>query len=261
MSDVDLVRAYQARYGRIRTSAAARASQLWIATGGVTEAAVDAYVPSAVALSAGAERATSSTVAGYVGAMSGQRERLDLDETTGESLRGVAPAEVFLRPVVTARTALSEGKSFAEAMELGRQRASALTETNTVLSQRAAITRLSPAGYRRVLTGKSCALCATASTQRYKRSNLLPIHDHCDCSIAPIIGDRDPGHVINKSLLRDLRSAGGSKYWNDRGVTVENGRVLKNGQPLDVETRTHGELGPVLVDGRQAFTGPAGLAA
>ena len=122
--------------------------------------------------------------------------------------------------------------------------------------------------HRRVLTGRSCMFCATASTQRYRVDQLMPLHNHCDCAVAPIIGDADPGQIINHDLLGSLKKAGGSKYWKQRGLVDidQDGNFLVAGpggtsRVLQVAERQHGELGPVLVDRHDDFTSPADIAA
>ncbi len=47
-----------------------------------------------------------------------------------------------------------------------------------------------------------------ASTQRYNSDNLMPLHTFCDCGVAPITGDVDPGRVVNEQLLRQLKESG-----------------------------------------------------
>lgn len=49
-------------------------------------------------------------------------------------------------------------------------------------------------GYKRQINpggGQTCGLCIAASTQRYSRSDLLPLHPSCRCSVVPIFSD-DP---------------------------------------------------------------------
>ena len=103
----------------------------------------------------------------------------------------------------------------------------------------------------------------------------MPIHNHCDCGVAPIIGERDPGQVINRQLLNDLKSSGGSQSWKDRSISVDEDGVIRHrrietvdgerrevfGDPLNVAVRQHGELGPVLTDRAQHFAGPGSVAA
>ena len=118
-------------------------------------------------------------------------------------------------------------------------------------------------GYRRVLTGASCAFCAAASTRRYRSEDLMPLHDHCDCDVAPIIGDRDPGNVINRDVLAELKGRG-PEYWKSKGFVGDDGKPIDPAAAVEnddvpVGVAEHGELGPVLVDPADQFTGPDDL--
>lgn len=112
-------------------------------------------------------------------------------------------------------------------------------------------------GWRRVLrpelsrTGP-CGLCVVASDRIYKTEDLEPIHDLCKCEILPIIGDLDPGLILNVDDLEKIYGAAGGT----------GGDVIKNGKrhsgrlkAIRVVLTEHGELGPVLVDGSQHVRG------
>lgn len=204
------------------------------------------------------------------------------------TIRGGTPtAEVYHRSIVQARTMVSRGAAPADALAAGRARAVATAETDINLANKAEIERggaLRPwvVGYRRILTGKSCAFCATASTQRYRSARLMPIHTRCDCDVGEIYGTADPGRVINQQLLDDLKDAakkdGAPRYWEGPYVVDEDGTIsykkvetLRDddgrkllgpdgkpmrrttaGDPIKVRTVDHGEVGPMLADGKHA---------
>lgn len=83
----------------------------------------------------------------------------------------------------------------------------------------------------------------------------MPIHSHCDCGVAPIVGTDDPGRIVNRDLYRQLRENGGGQYWKQRGIAIDDeGNILRpDGNPLAVKTSNHGELGPVLTDAEHKF--------
>jgi hypothetical protein len=152
-------------------------------------------------------------------------------------------------------------------MDVGRQRVEQLAGTDVALAQREATVQAIDAdermvGYRRVLTGRSCAFCATASTQRYHRKQLMPLHSFCDCGVAPIFASSDPGQVINRPLLQSLKEAakqdGQKDYWAARHVTVDEDGTVNLPK---VTVREHGELGPVLTRAGDHFAGPTDVAA
>lgn len=172
-----------------------------------------------------------------------------------EALRGVDPAEVYTRPFVTTWTALSKGKAFTQAVAEGRTRLLSITETDMQLARtHAAQQSMRRAGaqfYRRRLTGtKNCALCTIASTQRYRVENLMPIHPGCDCKVEPLVGNRDPGQIIDEATLKAAHAAVAKGVGaSDAGGRAPDYRDV-------IITRQHGEYGPLLAVRRQNFTGP-----
>lgn len=179
---------------------------------------------------------------------------------TTQALRGVAGATVWARPVSELRIALFQGKTLPVARELAALRTGAMLATNTQLAHVVSSVRYlkergdrdNIVGYRRVPRGgRSCALCLLASTQRYHRGDLMPIHDHCHCVVEPIYGDRDPGQVIAprqlKAVHAQVEAATGSSD-------------LSGGHYRDaVLVHVHGEIGPVLTYREHSFTGPSDL--
>ncbi len=228
------------------------------------------------------------------------------DELTGHQspIRAISPTirqgipldEVYRRSIVEARRAVARGADYNDAMDLGRARAIGTARTDVTLANRqafdeGAVDRPWVVGYRRVLTGLSCALCATASTQRYRRAELMPIHARCDCDVAEIIGTTDPGRIIDRQPLDDIRAQaeadGVDRYWHgpyvidpETGaihyrqlvkltdadgapVLLESGKQATRvvaGERVEVSIARHGELGEVLTDARHSFTAEHDLA-
>ena len=216
-----------------------------------------------------------------------------LAEYAADQLRD-SVADLWRRPGITARKALADGKPFEEAMQLGGTRAGSMAEADVALAHRAAardaMERNGLDGYRRVLTGVSCDLCRVASTQLYRTGDLMPIHSRCDCRIAPVVDGYDGGRIVNRELYRELKADGTLDRLNRRnaGTTgrsraagaqarrqAAQARQLRldgaDALPLDLRqpstalelagrppasptVRLHGELGPVLVNERHAFT-------
>lgn len=182
------------------------------------------------------------------------------DELSTQVIRnGATTSEVYRRPFVDVYTALSNDKTVTEAIRAGQLRISSLASTDVQLARRnAGLTARNGnqniVGYVRTLTGaENCALCYVASTQRYTRGELLPIHPGCDCGEMPIYGDQDPGQVIDEIRLEATHEAVEQRF----GVTDRGGR-----DPIDfrdIAIREHGEMGPMLTVADQNFTGPSGL--
>lgn len=293
MAELDeLARIQQAHHARllaIRETSGGLIENAWDAYAGLDTASAAAFVDEAARITLAAQEQTAALAVAYMNANDAIVGRsADLVPSLPTIRNGVPPADVYQRSVVEARRMVANGAPLEQAMNAGRARAVGAAQTDVIAANRAAISagkssRPWVVGYRRVLTGKSCALCATASTQRYRIADLAPIHARCDCDVAEIIGNEDPGQIINRELLAELKGTEGRPdYWNNRGYLVDEdgtirhakletvrdpstGKVLRTdagnpvrrqvaGDPLRITTRTHGELGEIVTDRRHAFT-------
>lgn len=171
--------------------------------------------------------------------------------------RGIDPDEAYRRGGTTMWTELANGQSFDDAYAASVRRLRDLVRADLQMANRdAAHSKLSGdervVGYRRVLSpGENCALCALASTQRYHREQLMPIHSGCRCDVAPIYGAHDPGQVIAEEQLLSLKSAIDEQLGEDGWD--------RNRPSRNIRVRMHGEHGPVLTWRGQNFTGPDDL--
>lgn len=170
---------------------------------------------------------------------------IDQDEIRGA--RGVDPRVVYRRPAVDVYTALAAGKPLPEAAAEGWLRLTQLIGGDMQLAKVHA-SRQSMRGYpeegkfyRRVLTGReNCALCVVASTQRYYRGDLLPIHPGCDCGVQPL----PPGLAVNQVIDEDLLEQVHQITADRLGVSDRGGRTPDYRKLLTVSE--HGEYGPTL---------------
>lgn len=184
------------------------------------------------------------------------RVAVDLDAVTGTALRGVDPREVYERPYTQIYTALSKGDSLDEAVRQGTHRLETLVKTDLQLARTHTVREVAADMPRvtytvRELQGEyDCALCMIASTQRYHKRDLAPIHPGCDCLVKVVTADYDPGQVIDEDLLNAIHDA----------VEEATGTSDRGGRAVDYRkillTREHGEIGPVLTFRDQHFTGP-----
>lgn len=175
------------------------------------------------------------------------------------AVRGVDPREVYRRPAVTMRTKLSQGVPFAEALAASVTRAQSLATTDLQLAytqqSRASLDRDGSHGFRRALSGaENCALCLIASTQRYHKGDLLPIHPGCDCGVEPLDGSEPVGQVIDEDLLEQTHNWVGERHEADVGARDAGFGTGRDYTKL-LATREHGEYGPTLTWGRQHFDG------
>lgn len=170
---------------------------------------------------------------------------IDQDEIRGA--RGVDPRIVYRRPAVDVYTALAAGKPLPQAAAEGRLRLTQLIGGDMQLAKVHA-SRQSMRGYpaegqfyRRVLTGReNCALCVVASTQRYYRDDLMPIHPGCDCGVQPL----PPGLAVNQVIDEDLLEQVHQITADRLGVSDRGGRNPDYRKLLTVSE--HGEYGPTL---------------
>jgi hypothetical protein len=249
----------------------------------------DGFVAAAVPMVRGAQRAMAVMTDAYLAAMLSDllgKTLTPVGVELDDDLRGVPMIEVYRRPFIQIWTDLAGGALLKAAIEAARRRAEGLATTDLQLakthSSRIALEKRGDrvVGYRRVLTGaENCAMCVLASTQRYHVKDLLPIHPACDCGVAPIVGTKDPGQIINSVIVTEGAQAVDS---NSRGVDVFSGDQLVNlgdllgslheeirkrfgisdrgGRKIDyrklLTVHQHGEIGPVLAIKGQKFTGP-----
>lgn len=170
-----------------------------------------------------------------------------IDQDEIRSARGVDPRVVYRRPAVDVYTALAAGKPLPQATAEGRLRLTQLIGGDMQLAKVHA-SRQSMRGYpaegqfyRRVLTGReNCALCVVASTQRYYRGDLLPIHPGCDCDVQPL----PPGLAVNQVIDEDLLEQVHQITADRLGVSDRGGRTPDYRKLLTVSE--HGEYGPTL---------------
>lgn len=223
---------------RLRAAATRGVRRAWQSLGGYDESDVPDFLRLALPLILTAQRSSATITNAYL-ARAGGRAPLPLDfaAVTGAGARaGTPPAEVYRRPFVTVWTALAAGTAYDAAVSAGLARATSTAAMDVQLAMRetmGAVAKADPriVGYERIPDAGACELCVMASTQRYRVGDLMPIHNHCGCGVAPIYGDSDPGPTINADRLAEARESGA--------------------EPVVHE---HGELGPVLGRAGDTFT-------
>lgn len=171
---------------------------------------------------------------------------------------GVPPSEVYTRPFKDFWFKLSRGGSIDDALASGANRLRQLVDTDvervsdlTQIESFANEHRI--VGFRRVLVGPvNCALCIVASTQRYHRRDLKPIHPHCDCKVRPVLSfESDGDQILDQELLDQIHKDIQQKF----GISDRSARVIDYRKVM-VEHQ-HGEIGPYLSYRGQHFTGPS----
>lgn len=246
-------RAHHARFTAIQVATADLVGEAWDTFGGLDDTALRRFAAAATVIVDEAKAQTTTVAAGYMAAndaiAAGQVSGFVPDVPVIRN--GVPTVDVYARSVVEARVRISRDATFDDAMGAGRARATGTAMTDVSLTNKGVIDaadRFRPwvVGYRRVLTGRSCGFCARASTQRYKRPNLLPLHQRCDCDVAEIYGTADPGQVINRDLNRAIKQ---SKAVDNRYLVDADGNILSpdGKHAIEVAVKQQPEIGPVLV--------------
>ncbi|MER5501385.1 hypothetical protein ABT096_29850 [Streptomyces sp. NPDC002561] len=185
-----------------------------------------------------------------------RRVSLDLDTVTGRALRDVDPDEVYRRPFKEVWAALGNDVTFDDALARGAHRLETIAKTDLQLARTHTVREVGEQMPRftytvRELQGEyDCALCMIASTQRYHKRTLAPIHPGCDCLVKLVTADEDPGQVIDEAKLERIHDL----------VEDALGKSDRGGRAVDyrkiIVANNHGEIGPVLGFRGQRFTGP-----
>lgn len=275
-----LVTGYAAQAATLRANLLAQVAELWNALGSYRTQQMSTFTKLFVPILTGAEQQMSALTSGYLA----QHRALSLGTTvspssvkastvTGSATRnGVDPTEVYERPFHQVWRDIGAGKDPSKAIDEGltyaqNLAATDLQRTKQLTSQQAMKPVRGVVGYRRVLEGTySCGLCIVASTQLYRKSDLLPIHPGCDCGIDPVYRDEHhptEGRVINLPQLQDIHAAIEETFGQSSPAARKIPGALVGGKPVNyrdvIVTHEHGELGPVIAVKGRHFAGPSDL--
>lgn len=249
--------AYFGKTARLSEETAAFAARTFRNLGRWNDDVVPAYISRVVPTVEAGQRTMSTLTRAFYKLMAEvngepfDAARLAPEALSTTALRGTDAQEVYERGFKTVWYELSKGKDIGIAVGMGAERLYnivrtdlQLAKTNTGLFIRNNNSNI--VGYARVLSGaENCALCYVASTQRYTRGQLMPIHPGCDCGEMPIYGNQDPGRVIDEVNLEATHDAVASRF----GKSDRNAADYAN-----ITIRQHGEIGPVLTVEGHRFT-------
>lgn len=244
MTQAQLVAAQIAAQAALRQRAGVAMGKAWDHLPAYDEANVDQFLTTAVPLTTAAQRSSAVLTAAFIAQVIGrQPDGANTDRILSLVRNGTPPGEVYRRPFVTVWSALKDQRPWEEAVKTGRERAVSAVETDVQLAMRQTLNVVGEAdplilGYRRVPDPGACAFCLLVAGQRYTTADLMPIHNHCGCGVDVITAE-------NRHLF-------GGNPKNDLSIT-------KDGVTATI--RQHGELGPVLTDGADHFTGSEAVAA
>jgi hypothetical protein len=267
-----LTDAYMRQITSIRERVVAFATVLWQGSPSLRDADVDRIVSRIVPAVQGGQLQVANITNAYVQRLAALEGVTVSPESVARDVidyRGVPADEVYRRPAVTTYTSLSAGNAYDDAAAAGLARMVGIVRTDVQQTRnRQAARAYGASGFDytlRVLSGaENCALCVIASTQRYLKSDLQPIHPGCDCGERGVRANRDPGQVIDPDLLELAHDAIEKKLGiDDRGARdLGRGKQITYGDGSShladftdlIVVREHGELGPTLVWRDEKFT-------
>jgi hypothetical protein len=239
----------------LRTITASMVAQTWQRLPHYDEANVDEWLTKVLPIILAAQSQSVALTRAYLArALDAPAASVDVEQLVGAPLRnGAAPEEVYRRPFVTVWSDLKGGALWKDAVAHGLDRASSMAATDVQLAQThtaAAVSRVDQhvTGFERVPDPGACSLCLIASTQRYDRGELLPIHNRCGCGVRLLSEPGARGH--HPELLRELKAAGEI----NRITAQRQAAAARKASGLDVAVHEHGEMGPVLANAADDFT-------
>lgn len=257
LTSAQIAIAATAVYAALRASLVQQLLTLWYSLAEYGSETLQEFLELVIPLVEASREASADTTLSY---MALQLENLGLDvgaspDLSGLDIRnGMSLEEVYGRPHKVVWTKLSEDLPFDLARDYGAERLRQLAETDLQLthtntSRRLLADRNDIVGFRRVPTGDyTCALCLIASTQRYRKFDLMPIHPGCDCRVAPIVSDEPVDQVLDPVALEGIHEAVENMF----GFSDRSGRKIDYRKLLVV--KDHGEYGPTLTKSGNKFT-------
>lgn len=265
-----LTAAYMTQVAAVRRRVLTFAVTLWGASSSLRDVDVDRLVARIVPVVQGGQLQVAGITNAYVQRLAAVEgvtaATVGVDRADVVTYRGTPPEDVYRRPAVETYSALAAGEAFTVARDKGLKRLQSIVKTDIQQSRnRQARSAYAETGFDftvRVLSGaENCALCVIASTQRYRRSDLQPIHPGCDCGERGVKGEDTPEQVIDPDLLElTHRQIDAKLGGTDRGARdLSRGKADSKGRPISdftdlIITREHGELGPTLAWRDEHFT-------
>lgn len=206
-SDVAVAGVFRQRFRAVRLGAGAALARAWDGLPAYDEGNVEEWIRRAAPLLAAAEATTLALTRGAFGVIAGG----------AAPVRPLDVEQDLRHPFIGVWRELRRGRPYAEAVKVGRARAVAQADERSVLAQRHVAREFDAhpgvVGWRRTPHGSTCSWCVVVSTQRYRTAESASFGhghkgvDYCDCDVLPIVGDRDPGRVINRPMLSAWKRA------------------------------------------------------
>jgi hypothetical protein len=183
---------------------------------------------------------------------SGARVGLDPAKYSTAALRGVAADVVYGRPFGAYGALVKDGAHPGDAVKAAQASVTKLAATDLQLAQTHAARDWMQAtaeqatgdirivGYRRVTGSDPCALCAAAATRTYRISDLLPLHESCQCTVQSLWGTEPVasiGTTVRVEMDPELGPRLMAESWSPVGP-----RLTAYEEPIPKETISLGSL-------------------
>jgi hypothetical protein len=229
-------RAHTRAQARLRQTLVQRILNLWHGLGSWDRVDIPKFAPRAARLVRAGQLQEGRLMLGYLDRVSraktGRKSpTVNVDKVPGRA-NGADLEDVYTRPFVWTWTDMSNDKPLADAVDMAAYRLERSVQTDLQLAARNTAHAVMDAdrrviGYKRVLSDKPnhCPLCVVASTNKYRKKDLLPIHPACGCTVEPIYLD---GSQTEASIDRRVEEA------------------LKRAKDQKIVVLDHGEYGPYL---------------
>jgi hypothetical protein len=207
VNDVALLRRRQDQLAALRSTTADQLGRRWQALPAYTSDMEDRWVElAAPVVAAGQTRAAALQIA-YL------QRRLGVSLTFDRAAVLSAAKIDISQPFIALANALSGGADLDAAVESGRARAEGVGESAVQWASRSANHAAGAdqriVGWTRTLDAGACEWCQVVATQRYNSAESASFgHLRCGCGVDPIIGENDPGQVLNEEHLAELRQSG-----------------------------------------------------
>jgi hypothetical protein len=165
---------------------------------------------------------------------------LNTDALTGAGARnGVTPEEVYKRAFTTVWTSIAT-IGFAAAVEKGLSRLKSTADMDVAMSARDTMVAFAQSedrivGYTRIADPACCDFCQMLDGVTTGPTEPQPLHNNCGCDAEPIFATSSAASDVSDNALAP-------------------GEVIDQ-----VAIEQHGELGPVITNKRDSFTGPNDL--
>jgi hypothetical protein len=240
-----LARAHILGEARLRESAVQALTRIWQGLPGHDRVNLDQWLSEALPVVEVAQRQSVALTNAYLArALERQPVGLDVTGLIGAASRnGTPPETVYERPFITLWSELKEGKPWVDAAKAGLAQATGSAATDVQLAMRDTLGAVQQVdsgiyGYERVTDGAACTFCQEVNGAYIFSGEPMPLHSGCGCGVEVLEAPhRGAVSLPDGTQIRDFQY----------------GPLNPQPPPEGVAVKTHGELGPVLVDPNQHF--------